>query len=246
MYMKNFITVFFLTLISFQISAQQFKDSYKTFDLAITGNSSVIAPALSYTQMFGVGKAKRFKVGYGIRLTSFSKHNVEARTAPAKFTSGSSSFGALFADDIVSNIDTLFLPKAQVNSLNVSINLQYALSKKIEVGFDIDAIGYSLGANQTGELISKKNKRKFADGSTTSSATPAGFNLLLVSDSDLGNLNSEVYARYWATEKIGIRAGFSFLFTEYTSDKKAILPEGQNNRWRYKSLTPMVAVSYRF
>ena len=244
--MKNLITISFFTLICFAISAQEFRDSYKTFDFSLTGNSSVIAPALSYTQMFGIGKSKRFKIGYGIRLTSFFKHNLEARTAPAKFTSGSGSFGALFADDIVSNIDTLYLPNAQVNSVNVSINLQYALSKKLEVGFNIDATGYSFGANQTGELISKKNKRKFVDGSTTSLATPAGLNLLLVSDSDLGNLSSEIYARYWATEKIGIRAGFSFLFTQYTSDKKVTLPDGQNDRWRYKSLTPMVAVSYRF
>ncbi len=244
--MKNLIVLFFFTIITFQISAQELKNSYKTFDLALTGNSSVVAPAFSFTQMYGIGKAKRFKIGYGIRLTSFFKHNLEARTAPAKFTSGTASFGALFADDIVSNIDTLYLPKAQVNSLNVSINLQYALSKKLEVGFNIDATGYSFGADQTGELISKKNKRKFADGSTSSSASPAGFNLLLVSDSDIGSLNSEVYARYWATEKIGIRAGFSFLFTEYTSDKKVTLPDGQNNRWRYKSLTPMIAISYRF
>lgn len=244
--MKNLIVLLFFTLISFQISAQEFRDSYKTFDLALTGNSSVFAPAFSFTQLYGFGKSKRFKLGYGIRLTSFFKHNFEARTAPAKFTSGSTSFGALFADDINANIDTLYLPKAQVNSLNVSLNLQYALSKKLEVGFNIDAIGYSFGADQTGELISKKNKRTFADGTTTSSATPTALNLLLVSDSDLGNLNSEIYARYWATEKIGIRAGFSFLFTEYTSNKKVTLPDGQNNRWRYKSLTPMIAVSYRF
>lgn len=244
--MKTLLVLFFFAIISFSISAQEFKDSYKTFDVSVTGNSSVFAPAFSFTQMYGFGKSKRFKLGYGIRLTSFFKHNLEARTSPAKFTSGSASFGALFADDIVSNIDTLYLPKAQVNSLNVSINVQYALSKKLEVGFNIDATGYSFGANQTGELISKKNKRKFADGSTTSPATPAGLNLLLVSDSDLGNLNSELYARYWATEKIGIRAGLSFLFTEYTSDKKVTLPDGQNNRWRYKSMTPMIAVSYRF
>lgn len=244
--MKNLIIFFSLTVISFQISAQEFKSSYKTFDLAVTGNSSVFAPAFSFTQMYGIGKAKRFKLGYGIRLTSFFKHNLEARTAPAKYTSGTASFGALFADDIVSNIDTLYLSKAQVNSLNVSINLQYALSNKLEVGFNIDAVGLSFGADQTGELISKKNKRKFTDGSTSSSATPAGFNLLLVSDSDLGNLNSEIYARYWVTEKIGIRAGLSFLFTEYISDKKVTLPDGQNNRWRHKSLTPLIAVSYRF
>ncbi|MDZ7896662.1 MAG: hypothetical protein U5N85_01345 [Arcicella sp.] len=244
--MKNIIVIFFFMLISFQISAQEFKDSYSTFDLALAGSSNAFSPAVSYTQMFGVGKSKRFKIGYGIRLTSFFMSNVSARTAPAKFTSGTSSFAALFAEDIITNIDTLQLSSAQNNSLNVSINLQYALAKKLEFGINIDATGYSFGASQTGTLISNKNKRKFTDGTNVSVANPNGLNLLLVSDSDLGSLNSEIYARYWATEKIGIRAGLSFLFTEYASDKKVQLTDGLNNRWRYKSLLPLVAVSYRF
>ncbi len=243
--MKNLIVLLFLTIISFNVSAQGFDKSYSTLDLALAGNSNAFSPAVSYTQMFGLGKSKRFKIGYGIRLTSFFMNNVSARTAPAKFTSSTSSFSALFADDINSNIDTLQLSTAQNNALNVSINLQYALSKKLEIGFNIDATGYSFGASQTGTLISKKNKHKFTDGTNTSVANPNGLNLLLVSDSDLGSLNSEIYARYWVTEKIGIRAGVSFLFTEYTSDKKVQLTDGLNNRWRYKSLLPLIAVSYK-
>ena len=244
--MKTLLVLFFFTIISFSISAQEFKDSYNTFDVALAGSSNAFSPAVSFTQMYGLGKSKRFKIGYGIRLTSFFMSNVSARTAPAKFTSGSSSFGALFADDIIANIDTLQLSTAQNNSVNVSINLQYALSKKLEVGFNIDATGYSFGASQTGTLISNKNKHKFTDGTTTTVSNPNGLNLLLVSDSDLGSLNSEIFARYWVTEKIGVRAGLSFLFTEYLSDKKVQLTDGLNNRWRYKSLLPLIAVSYRF
>ena len=97
-----------------------------------------------------------------------------------------------------------------------------------------------------GDLISKKNKRKFQDGSTTSSSNPETYNFLLVSDSDIGSLNSEVYARYWVTEKIGIRAGLSFQFVELTTDKKVEINGRLNDTWRYKAVMPMVAISYKF
>jgi hypothetical protein len=244
--MKNLVIALFLTIISHQIFAQGFDKSYKTFDLALGGGGSGFSPALSFTQMFGVGKSNRFKIGYGVRVTSYFGGTADFRTAPAKFTSGSSSFSALFADDIVANIDTFRVKSFQTHAVNVSINLQYALSKKLEIGFNIDATGKTWGTTETGELISKKNKRKFQDGSTTSSSNPETWNFLLISDSDIGSLNSEIYGRYWVTEKIGIRAGASFQFVELTSDKKVEINGSTNNTWRNKSLMPMIAFSYKF
>ena len=116
----------------------------------------------------------------------------------------------------------------------------------MEVGVNIDATGKTWGGTVTGDLISKRNKRKFQDGSTTSSSNPETYNFLLVSDSDIGSLNSEVYARYWATEKIGIRAGLSLQFMELTTEKKVEINGRLNDTWRYRTLTPMVAVSYKF
>lgn len=244
--MKKVILYLFLSFITFNISAQGFDKSYRTFDLAVGGASTGFSPAFSFTQMFGIGKSNRFKIGYGIRLTSYFGGAANFRTAPAKFTSGTSSFAALVSDDIIANIDTFSVKSFQSNALNVSINIQYALSKKLEVGVNIDATGKTWGSTVTGDLISKRNKRKFQDGSTTSSSNPETYNFLLVSDSDIGSLNSEVYARYWVTEKIGIRAGVSFQFVELTTSKKVEINGLLNDTWRYKSVLPMVAVSYKF
>lgn len=244
--MKKVILYLFLSFITFNLSAQGLDKSYKTFDLAISGGGTGFSPALSFTQMFGIGKSNRFKIGYGIRVTSYFGGVANFRTAPAKFTSGTSSFAALVSDDIVANIDTFSVKSFQTNALNVSINIQYALFTKLEVGINIDATGKTWGSTVTGDLISKRNKRKFQDGSTTSSSNPETYNFLLVSDSDIGSLNSEVYARYWVTEKIGIRAGLSFQFVELTTEKKVEINGRLNDTWRYKTLSPMVAVSYKF
>lgn len=243
--MKKVILYLFLSFITFNLSAQELDKSYKTFDLALSGGGTGFSPALSFTQMFGIGKSNRFKIGYGIRVTSYFGSAANFRTAPAKFTSGTSSFAALVSDDIVANIDTFNVKSFQTNALNVSINVQYALSKKLEVGVNIDAIGKTWGNAITGDLISKRNKRKFQDGSTTSTSNPETYNLLLVSDSDIGSLNSEVYARYWATEKIGIRAGFSFQFVGLTTEKKVEINGKLNDTWRYKTLMPMIAFCYK-
>ena len=244
--MQKIILYLFLSFVTFNLSAQGLDKSYKTIDLALSGGVSGFSPALSFTQMFGIGKSNRFKIGYGIRVTSYFGNAANFRTAPAKFTSGTSSFAALVSDDIVANIDTFSVKSFQTNALNVSINIQYAFSKKLEIGINIDATGKTWGSTVTGDLISKRNKRKFQDGSTTSSSNPETYNFLLVSDSDIGSLNSEVYARYWATEKIGIRAGLSFQFVELTTEKKVEINGRLNDTWRYKTLTPMIAVSYKF
>jgi hypothetical protein len=244
--MKKNILYLFLTFVTFDISAQGLDKSYKTFDLALAGAGNGFSPAISFTQMWGVGKSNRLKIGYGVRVTSYFGGASDFRTAPAKFTSGSSSISALFADDIVANIDTFSVNSVQTNALNVSINLQYALSKKVELGFNIDATGKTWGGTVNGNLISTRNKRKFTDGSTTSPSNPETYNFLLISDSDIGSLNSELYARYWVSDKIGIRAGTSFQFVELTTDKKVEINGITNNTWRKKNLMPMIAVSYKF
>ncbi|MEA5404711.1 hypothetical protein VB776_17385 [Arcicella sp. DC2W] len=243
--MKKIFVCLLLSLVSIKSFSQGYETSYKTTDLALAAGKG-FSPAISFTQMFGVGKSYRFKIGYGVRLSSFFANDIQARTAPANLTSGKASFAALVSEDIIANIDTFSLKKVQVNALNLSINLQYSLSQKLEAGINIDAIGFTFGGKQSGNLIAKASKRTFADGSTVSEAKPTNFNLLLVSDSDLGSLNSEVFLRYWLNDKIGIRGGLSFFFAEYTSDKKVAVANQQNDRWRYKSLLPMLAVSFKF
>lgn len=244
--MKKVILYLILSVVTFNLSAQGLDKTYKTFDLAIGFGKGGFSPALSFTQSWGLGKSNRFKIGYLVRVTPYFGGETDFRTAPAKFTSGTTSFSALFSDDIVANIDTFRVKSFQTFAVNIGIILQYAISNKLEVGFNIDATGKTWGTTVTGDLISKRNKRKFRDGSTTSSSNPETWNFLLISDSDIGSLNSEIYARYWVTNKIGIRAGASFQFVELTTEKKVEINGRLNDTWRSKSLLPTIAVSYKF
>jgi hypothetical protein len=67
-------------------------------------------------------------------------------------------------------------------------------------------------------------------------------NALLISDNDRGSLNSELYGRYWLTDKIGLRAGASFQFTEYTTNRKLTF---ENDRFRNKILMPFAGISVK-
>ncbi|MCU0469350.1 MAG: hypothetical protein MUF58_12185, partial [Arcicella sp.] len=65
--MKKILIYLLLSVVSVELSAQGLDKSYKTFDLALSAGSG-FSPAISFTQMFGIGKSNRFKVGYGVRI----------------------------------------------------------------------------------------------------------------------------------------------------------------------------------
>ncbi len=236
--MKNniFLSAILLT-ISQLCFAQSKNQRYADLSVAAVGGFS---PALSYNYNWGLGKRGKFKIGTGIRLTYFGGSNKDLITAPATLTSGERGPQVLFKETIVANLDTLRFGKVGVGYINIPIHLQYSFSKKFEIGFNIDVVGLSFGSKQSGTFYSSASKSL---NKTTQSAKPTTFNLLLVSDNDLGSLNSEIYARYWLNDKIGLRAGLSFQFIEYTTDKKLTF---ENDRFRTKNLLPMLAVSYKF
>lgn len=236
--MKKISFLFPILLTINQLAFSQSKNQrYADLSIAAVGGFS---PALSYNYNWGVGKSGKFKIGTGIRFTYFAAGKKDLITAPATLTSGERGPQVLFKENILTNLDTLKVPKVGVGYLNIPIHLQYSFSKKFEVGFNIDAIGLSFGSKQSGTFYASDSKSL---NISTQSAKPTTFNLLLVSDNDLGSLNSELYARYWVNDKIGLRAGLSFQFIEYTTDKILTF---ENDRFRTKNLLPMIAISYKF
>jgi len=229
-----------LALAAFTGSHAQFTYPKKitTADVALSAVGG-FSGALSYQQLYGIGKAKRFRVGWGVRLTSFVGKDLDYITAPARLTSGETGPQVLFVENVLSNLDTLKLPRSQTNALNLAIHLEYSF-RKLDVGFNIDAIGATFGAEQTGTFVAKSTDSRLSG--TQQSAKPTVFNLLLVSDNDLGSLNSELYARYWFSPKTGIRFGASFQFTEYTTSQNLTF---ENDRFRNKILMPFVAISFK-
>lgn len=215
----------------------------------LSSNGSTTALAFSMAQYWGFGKKKKnFKVGIGARLTSsLGNSNVEYITAPAILTSGQTGPGVFFASQIPENIDTLTLGGSQVNALNAFLALRYDFAKKWGVEFNIDLIGFSFGASRTAVL-------KYGDqkGNTRiSPAKPSTFNGLLISDNDYGSLNSELLIFYKMNSNFRLKAGASFLFSEYTIDNPPTYTNSKgtiisNDRFRSKALMIAVGVNYIF
>lgn len=240
------IGIVLLILFGQNSNAQTYKEGH-LFGLSLNVGSNEFADALSWSHYHGIGKNKRFKIGYGLRITNYFGKDVDYVTAPAKYTAGKESFAALFtAERIEENYDTLNFVSAQVNSLNAAVFLSYTppiLNNKLDIGMNIDVIGASFAARQKGDF---SGQGPFGTR-TPGSSIPTSFNLLLISDSDLGSLNSEWYLRYWIKPKIALKLGLEFLFTEFkTNDKIQAIPNTNefNDRFRRKSTMLMIGIQF--
>ena len=213
-------------------------ENKNSFGLTFGFGSSQFAFNGDYIKDWRVGKKKKFGMGIGARFSIHSGRNLYFATAPAKLTSGSNSPLILFKDNINKNIDSVQLKSSFVGMFNLLINLDYAFSQKFMVGFNIDFIGFSFGAKQSGTYL------KEGIGTPTE-ASPSPFNLLLISDNDLGSLNSELYFKYFINENWGIKAAAQFIFAEYTTTSKVQTFPSENDRFRKKGLLPSIGVVYR-
>ena len=209
-------------------SFAQRKSSANSIDLGLAFGSSQGTFTGAYIHNWLLGKKHKFEVGVGGRLTTYIGANQYYSTAPAKLTSGSTGPGVFFKENITTNVDTFLIAKPRVLAVNAMINLGYRVTEKFTLGFNIDVIGFSAGSEKTGNYING------AQGQITTSK-PSAFDLLLVSDNDLGSLNSEFYGKYKVTERLSVKAGFQFLFTEYTTDLKVQKFPEPNDRFRNKS-----------
>lgn len=174
------------------------------------------------------GKKKQWEIGTGLRYTGYFGTGKDYITAPAKLTSGKTGPGVLFTENIEANLDTVTMRKPQVNALNAFFNVAYHLHPNWSVGFNIDVIGFSFGPKTDGFFTSN-------GASQLVDAKPTFFNLLLISDNDLGTLSSEVYARYRFHPKWSAKLAYQFLFTEYTTDTQVQTFPELNDRFRNKS-----------
>jgi len=213
---------------SFKAFAGDDEPKKNNFSIDATGRfaSKQFGGGLSAWGHHGFGKSRKFSIGLGLRLSTNIGSDMEYTTAPAKFTSDEK------------NVDTLLLKNSSVNSFNLALDFRYRIIDKLSVGFNIDAIGFSFGGEENGGIISEGDV-------FLPKAKPTSLNALLVGDNDIGTLNSELYVLYHVGSNFSIKAGVSYLFTEYTTDKKYI--DGiDNDRYRNKSMGGLIGIQYRF
>ena len=222
--MKKLFLLISTFAFTFSLYAQQ-NNNYAELGGGV--GSSVGSVGVALHKNWTLGKKNKFVIGTGLRFTSLFGTDVNFTSAPPDFT----------GDD--KNIDTLLAPSPSISSLNLMINLGYRVTDKIELGFNIDAIGVSFGAKGTPSYI--RNGKK-----TVTNASPTSPNILLVGDNDKGSLNSQLYVKYEISRNIGIKLAYQYLFNELTTDTKIQTIPSANDRFRAKSTMVYAGISYSF
>lgn len=231
-------TIILLLVLSSAVTSGIFgQKSEQSVSLGLGVGPSEGSLSAAYAHQWKLGSNQRFLLGLGGRFTGYLSKNKYYLTAPARITSGQTGPQVFFSETISDNIDSVLFETTQVNALNISFNTGYAVSSKLFIGFNIDLVGLSFGANQQG---------RFFEGNSgqLTSGRPTVLNLLLVSDNDIGSLNSEIFGHYRIKDNWAIRAGLQFLFTEFTTETEVQQIPEPNDRFRNKSLMFAAGVSY--
>jgi hypothetical protein len=226
------------------VSAQETNELPHTnrfVDFTATIGASQQTLAASYVHNWRVGKKRKFELGLGLRNTVYFGVKKDFWTAPADVARGSSvPFIVVVSEQKTENWDTLTVQRPFTNSLNLSANFGYNITKKLYAGFNIDLIGFTVG--RTGSAIFTSN------GTTTTEpeAKPVPFNLLLTGDLDLGSLNSEFFLGYHLNKRWSVKGVYQFMFVEHkTTNVKQTVPKDVN-RFRNKANNGGIGVAYHF
>jgi hypothetical protein len=196
----------------------------QTLDLAGGVGSSRFTAALSWNHFYGFFD-QRLRVGLGARFASF-------------FGSGAIPYTTADASLIRANkVNTLTVTDPQANSLNAQFLIRFRAVAGLELGFDIDLVGFAFGPSRTGSYAA--TDPRFAGPQP---ASVSGFDLLLGGKPDRGQLDSEFNLAYWLTVEWAVRAGLSHFASGYTTD--AGLDNGAD-RYRASQNLAFIAVSWR-
>ncbi len=219
------ITLFLLAaMASLGIQAQSTEEPrLKTnADIAFRYGTGLASGSVSYLATFGLGKKRKFHLGGGLRLALASGSDLNFETAPARLTGKPST------------IDSVEISSFTTYSTNLFLDAEYEVSKRLNLGFNIDLAGFSWGPRKNGVFISENSRQNIT-------ARPTPYNILLVGDNDIGSLNSELFVRFKWKQNLSVRGGISYLFTEFQTDKEYAF---NNDRFRNKSMGGFVSISF--
>lgn len=241
--LKLIVTLFVFSIASAMVKAQKSARNQFVDVTGTIGNAQGTAAA-AYIHNWKIGRKQKIEAGVGLRWTTYFGTKKDFLTAgPAEKTRTSTTpFLIFFAGQEEQNFDTLTVQRPLTNSLNLTINLGYNLSRKWYAGFNIDLIGFSFGRKGSGILTSNGTTRIEPD------AKPASFNFLLTGDHNKGTLNSEFFLKYAIDERWAIKAVYQFIFVEYeTENLQQTFEDGtMNYRFRNKANNFGLGVAYHF
>ncbi|MGB0432590.1 MAG: hypothetical protein ACPGLV_19085 [Bacteroidia bacterium] len=210
-------SIFILAImgIGFNASAQ-FMNQY---DVAIGFAGGQRSLSLSAQKQFSIGAKQRLKLNLGLRFSTIGFGELEYYSAPIDYFL------------IPEKTDTLVLSNSGQNNLAIMLGASYLIKNKIELGFNIDAVGYTFGQSRTATFNPQ-------GANITDEVSPNQITALLVGANDIGMVKAEFFGAYRINDKLAIRLGLANSFVEYKTSTE--LQTG-NDRFRGISSMPFVA-----
>ncbi len=193
--------------------AQELKNPNNSIELGVGFTSGGFIGGVGYFQDWGVLKNKALRLGYGVRFTGFSGSDGNHASAPPAF----------WNDETMR--DSLFVGSPQMNNIALYIGASYLIADRFELGFNIDALGYTFGGDK--EATHTATSGNGAETATT--VNPGSITALLWGPNDIGMVRSDFFVGYKFNDNWKARVGFGPLFTEYRTETE--LQEG-NTRYR--------------
>lgn len=204
------------------MNAQESANPSHNLELSFAMSSNSQIGSVGYWQEWGLGKNQAFKLGYGVRFSGYFGKDVDFISAPPEFYND------------VAKQDSVLVGSAQMNNIALYIGASYLIRDKVELGFSIDALGYTFGGDRDAIFT--------GDGvSTPTTVNPNSVAVLLIAANDIGMLRSDFFVGYKFNETWKARAGFGPLFTEYRTPT-----ELQTGNKRYRNASAMISLGVTY
>ncbi|NLR93002.1 hypothetical protein [Flammeovirga agarivorans] len=212
--MRTKLLTLLFSIFSLALYAQQETETlpskYLYADATVQISSDFVG-SLSLGHSWGLGQKKKFVLGTGLRYSFFQgKDNKEFYSAPPEYYGKSDKQ------------DTLTIASPSQSNIVLYISLSYRIKSKFEVGMNIDAVGYTFGADKDAVYTGNGSSQP-----TTASSGNAS--LLLIGANDTGMLSSEFYVQYHFNKKWSAKLGFAHTFTEFQTPTEL---QAGNKRFR--------------
>lgn len=193
-------------------------------DVGTGYNDKAWAPSVMYHQELSINGFSWFNLGWGVRT--------------AGYYTGSK---ALLPENAISKGDSLQFGKLTSNSLSILFGVMLKFGA-FDIGANTDLLGIAVGVKRQG-YYSKQSFPRGEDSeyyNTNISSSPNFFNIIpLGLEKNSGQ--SEVYVRYWFTERIGVKLGYLHGRQTYKTDVKLA---NNINRFSTTYDMPYIAISF--
>lgn len=195
----------------------------ETIDLAVGVGDSRYTGAISWNHVYEW--LPRIGAGLGARFATFAGAGHNRYTTAPK--------GLIDAD----RVHELDVHAPLTSSFNLQLIGTVRLFRGLEAGFDLDLVGVAFGPGR--RAISRSPDPGLAG---VQRVNVARFDAFLWGSRDRGQLDSEFFLAWWATDRLVLRAGLSHFVTEYRTERR--LDDG-NDRFRQSRTLPFLAVGWR-